>query len=99
MCLVTVLLSSCLHVTCAPVVVHNKHKSTWDVWHRLCVPAGRGHALDLGRRAPVDAVSLPSSYAMLADEERLIRIRDIALEAKRAATVIKKLMVSVSAHS
>ncbi len=90
--LVTVLVSSCLvgQVGSVPIVI--KHKSSWDVWHRLCVPTGRGHALDLGKRT---AEATPPAVPMpLMDGERLKRVRDTVLEAKRAASVIKKVMVS-----
>lgn len=92
MIMVTVLVSASLlrQVGSAPVVI--KHKSSWDVWHRLCVLTGKGHALDLGKRT---AESAPPALTMtLTDEERLKRVRDTVLEAKRAASVIKKLMVS-----
>ena len=73
----------------APVSSH-RTRSSWDVWHRLCIPAGKGHALDLGKQ---HAISEPAE--VITDEERLNRVRDSVLDAKNVAILIKKLMVSV----
>lgn len=62
------------------------------MWHRLCVPAGKGHVLDIVKRTADNAPT--TTAATLTEEDRLKRVRDTVLDAKKAAGVIKKLLVS-----